>query len=72
MLNSVVARGFFFGAVVLLALAGMEWIANVFGLEILKPFYTAGRLLEFAAILLVFVIAILLRQVREELRKLKR
>jgi hypothetical protein len=71
-LNSLVARGLFFGAVALLCLAAIEWTANVFGLQILKPYYTAGRMLEFAAIFLIFVIAILLRQVREELKKLKK
>ena len=67
-LNSIVARVFFFGAFALMVLAVMERVANVFGYTILRA-YTAGRLLEFAVVLLVFIIALLLRQVREELKK---
>jgi hypothetical protein len=68
-LNSLMSRLFFFGAFVLLLLAMMEKVVNWFGFTILRDTYRAGRLLEFATILLIFVIAILLRQMREELRK---
>ena len=68
-LQSMMSRFFFFGAFVLLLLAGLEKVVNLFGYTILRDTYRAGRLLEFATILLVFVIAILLRQIREDLRK---
>ena len=68
-LNSVLSRLFFLVAFAFLAVSAREKIVNVFGYTILRDTYTAGRLLEFATILLVFVIAILLRQMREELRK---
>lgn len=68
-LSSILNRVFFFGAFILLFLAILESVINLFGYTILREFYTAGRLLEFAAILLVFVIALLLRQLRDELRE---
>lgn len=70
-LNSIVYRLFFLGAFVLLGLAVIERAVNVWGYTILRGYYTGGRLLEFSAILLIFVIALVLRQVREELKKSK-
>jgi hypothetical protein len=64
---SLVSRLFFLGAFVLLALAVMEKIANVSGYTIMGQ-YTGGRLLEYAVVLLVFVIAVQLRGMKEELR----
>jgi hypothetical protein len=67
--SSIVCRTFFIGAFVLLALAVGERVSNVVGYTLLGGSgYPASRLLEFAVILLVFVIALLLRQIREELR----
>ena len=68
-LFSLVSRILFFGAFVLLLIAVFEAVANVFSFTILRGAYTGGRLLEFAVILLVFVMAILLRQMRDELRR---
>jgi hypothetical protein len=56
-------------AFLLLALGVVEWVANVLGYTILHQAYTAGRLVEFAAIFAIFVVALLLRQLREEIRK---
>ncbi|MEE8608369.1 MAG: hypothetical protein V3S55_12260 [Nitrospiraceae bacterium] len=67
--SSLVTRLFFIGAFVLLIFAVTERAANIFGYTILQGYYTGGRLLEFSAILLIFVIALLLRQLREEVRK---
>ena len=67
-LVSLVSRLFFFVACVLLALALIERIANASGYTILQQF-SGGRLLEFAVVLLVFVIAVQLREMREELKK---
>jgi hypothetical protein len=65
MLSSVVSRVFFIGAFLLLALGVLEKIAFVFGYTIVRESITAGRLLEISAVAVVFVIAILLRQIRE-------
>jgi hypothetical protein len=67
-LGSVVSRLCFLGAFVLLGLALMERIANVAGYTILQV-YRGARLLEIAVSLLVFVIAIQLREIREELKR---
>ena len=67
-LVSLVSRLFFLGAFVMLALALIEKIANATGYTILQ-LYKGGRLLEFAVVLLVFVIAVQLREMKEELKK---
>ncbi len=66
-LLSWVSRLFFLGAFVLLGLAVLERIANLFGYTF-SPTYQSGRLLEFAVALLVFVIAMQLRQMKEGLK----
>jgi hypothetical protein len=69
-LNSIVCRIFFFVAFLLLAISAIEKIMNMTGHTILPgAYYTPSRLLEIATILLVFVIALLMRQLREALRK---
>jgi len=67
-LESVVSRLFFFGAFLLLLLALVERIANHVGYTIL-PMVKAMTLLETAVVLLVFVIAIQLRAIRETLKR---
>ncbi len=62
------ARTLFVIASATIAVAFLEWIADFFGFSVIRDMYSAGRLLELAATLLVFVIAVLLRQVRDELR----
>ena len=66
-LISMVSRFFFLGAFVLLGLALIEKLANVAGYTILQQ-YRGGRLLDFAVVLLIFVIAMQLRQMKEDLR----
>ena len=62
------SRTFFYVALVLFLLAVVEWVLAVFGA--MRPrFYLPGRLVEFAAMALLPVITVLLRQIREELRK---
>ena len=68
-LNSLACRLGFFGAFFVAALAVLERVINEFGYTILRGSYAPGRLLEFAGILLIFVVALLLRQVRELLRE---
>jgi len=66
---SLLSRVLFFTSFVLLAVAVVERLVNYFGYTILGSSYTPGRMLEFAGIMLLFVITILLRQAREELRR---
>lgn len=64
------ARLFFFTSFLLLAIAVVERFVNLFGFTMLgSGQYTPGRLLEFAGVMLLFVMALLLRQVREGLKK---
>jgi hypothetical protein len=68
-LTSVVLRVFAFGTAATIALGVIEYTANVFGYTVLRQWHTPGRLIEFGAMLAVIVIALLLRQIRDELRK---
>ena len=63
------SRLFFFGAFVLLALALAERAAVATGYTILRGSFSAWRLLEIAGVLLIFVIAMQLRELRDELRR---
>jgi len=56
-------------AFLLLALGVVERFANWFGYTVVNQKYTPGRLVEFAAAFAIFVMALLLRQLREEMRK---
>jgi len=63
-------RVFFIIAFGLLAIVVSEVVANAFGYTItLRSSYTAGRLLEFATVFLVFAVALLLRQIRDQLKR---
>ena len=62
------ARLFFFTALAILAVIVVELVLNAFHYTVLRGAYTKGRLAELSAMLLVFVIVILLRQIRDELR----
>ena len=67
-ISSIIARLFFAGALVLLLLAVWERIANAMGSTVVRETFTASRLIELAVVLVIFVIALLLRQIREELK----
>ena len=67
-LVSLISRVLFLGAFLLIALVLIERIANGFGYTILQQ-YRGGRLLEFAVVFLVFVIAAQLRELKEELKR---
>lgn len=66
-LISTMSRLFFLAAFVLLGLALVERLANATGYTIIEVAH-AGRLLEFAVVLLIFVIAMQLREMKEELK----
>lgn len=56
-------RALFLVAFGLAGLAAFEKVANVAGYTVLR-LYTPGRLLEFSVVVLLFVIALLLRDIR--------
>ncbi len=66
---SLGARIFFALSFICLFTAVLERLANLVGYSILYPYYIPWRLLEFAAVFLLFAIAIVLRQIREELKQ---
>jgi hypothetical protein len=65
---SAVSRLLFLGAFILLALSMAEVVARLCGYTILRTF-SPGRLLEYAALLLIFVLALLLRQIRDRVAR---
>jgi len=62
-------RLFIFGALALVVLAVIEFVANANGYTVVHEAYRPGRLVEFAAMAAVIASALLLRQIRDELRK---
>ncbi len=62
-LEPIIRKVFFYGAFVLLVVAAVEKAANVFKTSLLKP-YTPHDLLEWAAIALIFAIALQLDRIR--------
>jgi hypothetical protein len=67
-ISSITSRVLFALTFVLLAASVLERIARIFGAS-LVPGYDAARLLEIAVAFAIFVAVLLLRQIREELRK---
>ncbi len=65
MIYHLFARLFFFLALGMLSVALIEILVNFLDYTILRGTYTAGRLIELSAALLVFVITVLLRQIRD-------
>ena len=63
---NLAVRVFFGIAFGLLALAILEFVVRQFGYTILRV-WEPGRLLEYAVVVLVFVMALLLRQIRDRL-----
>ncbi len=63
-LEPIIRRVFFYGAFVLGIIAAIEKVVNLLGTSFLKPLYEAHDLLEFAAIALIFSIAMQLHQIR--------
>ena len=67
-LISLVCRVFFVVAFVFAGLAFWEKLANVTGYTLLRGAYTPWRLLELAAVALLFVVALQLREIKTALR----
>ncbi len=68
-LNSVVSRICFIGGFAFLVLVPLEELARWFGSSLLARTYTPGTLLNVGAVLFVVVIVLLLRQIRDELKR---
>ena len=68
-LSSAISRVFFFTAMLLVLLAVIDRLLNWFGYTVLPGPYTPGRLLQYAGAFMIFVVALLLREVREEIKK---
>ncbi len=68
-LNSVVSRICFFGGSAFLVLVLLEELINWFGSSLLTRIYQQETLLNVGAVLFVVVIVLLLRQIRDELRR---
>ena len=68
----ILARAFFVVASTATGIAFLNLALNLLGYKLLWINYAPGRLLELSAILLVFVIVIFLRQIRDELRNSNR
>ena len=69
-LSAMAVRVFFYAAFALLVLAVLEIVSRGFGYTILRGIgREPGRLLEYAVILLMFAVAILLRQIRDRLAR---
>ncbi len=67
-LSSIVSRILFIGAFVLVGLAALEKLANIFGFKLLWV-YTPWHILEFSVIALLFVIALQLREIKSSSKK---
>jgi len=68
--SSIGSRLCFAVAVVLFAVAIVDWILTMAGMKA-SVGYMPGRLIEFGAMFLIPVVTVLLREIREELRKPK-
>jgi hypothetical protein len=67
-LQTIVLRLFSVGAFALLAIGVLDRLVNVFGYTLLRGAVSRGGLLEVSAVAMLFVIAVLLRQIRDQLR----
>ena len=68
-LNSATSRVCFIGGFAFLVLVIIEELAISFGKSVLSNAYTPETLLNIGAILFIVVITLLLRQIREELKR---
>jgi len=66
---SLVSRVVVLGAAALTVLGVIEGVANALGYTLIHEAHKPSRLIELGAALTVIVIALLLRQIRDQLRK---
>ena len=67
-MTSTFSRVFFSVALLLLLLGILDRILGFFGWTLAWN-YESGRVLEFSGIMMIFVIGLLLRQIRDELKQ---
>jgi hypothetical protein len=67
--TSILSRIFFTLAFIIFVIAVLSKIAILFGWNMNWMHFDPGRLFEFSAMMMVFVIVMLLRQIREKLGK---
>jgi hypothetical protein len=67
-LTSLICRVLFVVAFLLAGFAVWERLARVFGYTVLRGTYEPWRLLEFSAVVLLFVVALQLREIKVSLR----
>jgi hypothetical protein len=65
---SLMSRLMFLIAAAMFVIAVWEWVLQWFGYTLTWLPYTPGRLFELAALMAIFVITLLLRQIRDTLR----
>ena len=68
--SSIGSRLCFAVALVLFAVGIVDWIMSHFGTRLVTS-YMPGRLIEFGVMFLIPVVTVLLREIRDELRKQK-
>lgn len=68
-LADYLAKSLFVFAAVAIPVAFLELAAQFFNVSLVLKLYSPGRLIELSALLLIFAIAVLIRQIRVELRK---
>lgn len=66
---SLLNRVLFVVAGILFAVAVAERVANAAGYTLTGGAYSPGRLIELAAIMVLFVVALLLREIRDQGRR---
>ena len=67
--TNFLSRLFSLAAAVLFLIALWEWILELFGYTLSWISYASGRLFEFAVMMMIFAIGLLLRQIRDAVRK---
>ena len=68
-LSNYLYKALFIIAIILFFLAGLEWILNLFNMTLSWFIYSAFRFAEFGVVFILFTIALLLRQIRDVLKK---
>jgi len=63
-LTSIICRILFLASFVVAGIAVWEKLANIMGLTLTRGYYSNWQLLEYSAIVLLFVIALQLREIK--------
>ena len=66
---SCLSRLFFVAALLFVTVAVVDWCMRLFGWTLSFVQYQPGRLFEFAAMLMIIVAVMLLRQIRDSLKQ---